>query len=121
MAKTIKKHQEEIEAKMRAAGTYRPDFEMAVKQLAVLLRDQELARKEYRDGGSKPPVEREGKFGAYDVKNPLLGIMETQTTQISNLLDKLGLTPSGLKKINDEMKKKRKPPGGLMERVKNGG
>ncbi len=39
------------------------------------------------------------------MKNPLLGIMEPQRRDAVMMLAQFGLTPAGLKKINDEMKK----------------
>lgn len=120
MAKSIKKIESEIMAAMQAVGTYKPDFTAAIHQLAMLLRDQEQTRKEYRDRGSQPLIWREGKNGEYQVKNPLLGILETQRRDAVMMLAQLGLTPTGLKKINDEMKKK---PGasGLARRVAGSG
>ena len=106
MAKSINKHIEEITDAMQAVGTYKPDFAAAIRQLATLLRDQEMTRKEYRACGSRPLVWREGKNGEYQVKNPLLAVMETQRRDAVMMLSQLGLTPTGLKKINDEMKKK---------------
>ena len=118
MAKSIKKHAEEIADAMRQLGTYRPDFDLAIKQLATRLRDQELTRKKFREEGSLLLVWRQGRNDSeYQVKNPLLGVMEAQNKDIDSLLEKLGLTPAGLRRINSEMQKKPVSTSVLSSRV----
>ena len=114
---SVKKHREALVEAMRQVNTYRPEFDTAIDQLAVMLHEHDRTKKEFRDGGSKVMLWRQGKYDEYQVKNPLIGMMEKQRRDILDALGALGLTPAGLKKINDEMKKRPKPVGGISGRV----
>lgn len=105
-----------IEA-MRKVNTYRPEFDAAIDQLAAMLHEHDRTKKEYRERGSQVVIYQETRFGEQLVKNPILTMIESQRKEIIAGLNTLGLTPSGLKKINDEMKKRPKPAGGITSRV----
>lgn len=90
--KTIKKNCEEV-------GTYRPAFDPVIDSLADLLAIRDEAMKHY-DGS--PIVEHTNSHGETNLaKNPALLIVERYEEIALKYWVQLGLTPAGLKKIND--------------------
>lgn len=92
------------------AATYKPAFDATIKTLAsVLARRDEVAAR-YEAEGSEPVLVHTNKVGDEIARaNPLLTLWNTLNTTALSYWKELGLTPSGLKKINENaMKPKRK-------------
>ena len=92
------------------AGTYRTYFDNVINTLAGILATRDEAEKQYRASGSKPIVKHTNKGGATNfVKNPMLQLMNDMNAQALAYWRDLGLTPAGLKRIDDKSMKKTKP------------
>lgn len=91
------------------AGTYREYFDMTINSLADLLEIRDQAMEQYIASGGKPVVVHTNKAKEKNlVKNPaLLAYDDLNKTALAYWRD-LGLTPAGLKRINDEAMKEKK-------------
>lgn len=89
-----------IKAATEEAGTYKKYFDPVIDTLAHTMEMRDNAIENF-DGETM--IEYQNKFGAINlVKNPaLVVIMELNRDALAYWRD-LGLTPSGLKKINDK-------------------
>lgn len=91
-----------IKSNCMDAGTYRPFFDGAIKTLAMILEKRDQALKEWKDDGGQMLVEYTNKGGSTNVvTHPLLIVWRDLNTQALAYWKDLGLTPGGLKKIND--------------------
>lgn len=99
------------------AGTYRPFFDSAIDTLATIMENRDKAQEYYERSGSEPVVFYTNKANERNlVKNPILVMVSDLNTQALTYWRDLGLTPAGLKKINDEeLKKKRSGMGELLK------
>lgn len=87
----------------REAGTYKPFFDPVIDTLAEVLEKRDEAIELYNsDEEERIIVEVNQKNGTAKVKNPLIAIWEDLNKQALNYWRDLGLTPAGLKKINEE-------------------
>ena len=74
-----------------------------IESLALILQRRDEANEEYKKD-PKPIVEYTNKSGATNrVKNPALILWSELNTQALSYWRDLGLTPAGLRKINEEM------------------
>lgn len=89
--KRIKKATEE-------AGTYKPYFDDVIDILAEILIKRDEADAKYKELGNAPVID--GRQGL--VKNPALLIWDDLNKSALAYWRDLGLTPSGLKKINED-------------------
>lgn len=95
------------------AGTYRPCFDQVIDTLAGILEKRDDAEEIYVRLGSQPIVKHTNKFGATNVtKNPALILWDDLNKSALSYWRDLGLTPAGLKKI-DEAALKAKPQSAL--------
>ena len=92
-----------------AAETYKPCFEDVIDTLAAILQERDAAMKQYVETGSHPVISYTNKAGASNPsKNPCLLLWNDLNTSALAYWRDLGLTPSGLKKINDSALKPKK-------------
>lgn len=92
-----------IEASAKSAGTYRPYFDAIIETLADILEQRDSAQDQYMQTGARPVVAHTSKTGATNiVKNPALVIVMDLNQQALQYWRDLGLTPSGLKKLNEK-------------------
>ena len=103
-------------------GTYRPQFDDVISTLAMTLQKRdEVEELLDRIGEELITTCRNG----YTVKNPLLGMFSDLNKEAVSYWRELGLTPSGLKKINEESfkEKKKKEVNSLLDKLqeKNNG
>lgn len=86
-----------------AAGTFRDCFMPVIETLSGILEIRDDALKRY---GGDPVVEHTNKGGATNtVKNPaLVAILDCNTQALAYWRD-LGLTPAGLKRLNENAMK----------------
>lgn len=108
-----------IKEACEAAGTYRPYFDNVIDTLAGILEKRDEAERVYVKEGSKPVITHTNKAGASNAeKNPVLVLWDDLNKSALAYWRDLGLTPSGLKKI-DETALKKKKQGGLAEILKD--
>lgn len=89
---------------MEAAGTYNPIFDDAIRALAKAERLLSRSEKEWRKQGGKTVITQVNKTGAtYTAKDPYWAAVETQRRDVQAMREKLGLTPSGLKKVQQKV------------------
>lgn len=83
------------------AGTYQPFFDIVIDQLAGILETKDEATRQYEESGHQPVVKFVNKGGSpYLRRNPALDVIKDCNTQALAYWRDLGLTPSGLKKLN---------------------
>lgn len=101
-----------------AAGTYKDYFEIAIAELAIILERRDGASALY-DEDPRPVIEFTNKTGATNViKNPLLVLIDDLDKTALAYWRDLGLTPAGLRKINEKtFKEKEEKANGLMDRL----
>ena len=95
-----------IKKQMERAGTYESHFDAAVDALSEILEQRDHAYQEYIDDGAQLLVKKTSDRGAENmVKNPILQVWnDLNSTALAYWRD-LGLTPAGLKRVNDVVKK----------------
>lgn len=100
---TKKKWKELIENACRDAGTYKPYFDTAIDTLAGIMELRDKAQVNFRKGGSLITVEHTNKGGNTNiVKNPALTIIDDLNKTALAYWRDLGLTPAGLKRLNND-------------------
>lgn len=100
----------QIKANMQAIGTYKPEFDKVISVLAQLYEDIDTARKQFEESGGQMVIEFTNKRGATNIiKSPYYRLLEDLQADVLQYNRELGLTPKGLKTINDkEMSSKKK-------------
>ena len=103
-------YKKKIIADMKEVGTYKPEFNKIVETLANMYVDLDTARAQFEKSGGNMIVKHTNKSGATNlVKNPFYVIIENLESSILQYNRELGLTPKGLKNINEkEMTTKKK-------------
>lgn len=92
-----------VNKEMRAVGTYKPSFDMTVDSLCEILAKRDKALDEFEDSGEEILVRTQTDRGAVNYKqNPLLTVWMHLNDQALTYWRELGLTPSGLKKLNEQ-------------------
>ena len=87
----------------REAGTYKPCFDHMIDSLAGILETRDKAREQFQEGGAEAVVEHTNKSGNTNlVKNPALSLILECESQALTFWRELGLTPAGLKRIDDK-------------------
>lgn len=100
---TKKKWTEKIRAACEDAGTYKPYFDTAIDTLASIMELRDKAQVNFRKGGSLITVEHTNKGGNTNiVKNPALTIIDDLNRTALAYWRDLGLTPAGLKRLNND-------------------
>lgn len=98
-----------ITAACQQAGTYRPYFEDVIATLADILERRDVARKIFEDDGGQVLVEHTNKAGATNTEqNPVLRMINDLNRDALAYWRDLGLTPAGLKRIDEGAMKQRK-------------
>lgn len=91
------------------AGTYRPYFDNVIDTLAGILEARDEAEKTYKEDGCIPVIEYTNKSGATNkIKNPKLTVWDDLNKSALAYWRDLGLTPAGLRKIDESAMKQRK-------------
>ncbi len=108
--KRIKKIARKTVDDMTALGTYRVQFTPAIRMYAAMRYQYEVLSQEFLDGGSKVTEEYTNKAGATNErKTALYAAIEQLRRDIAAQEDRLGLSPCGMKRINEaEMKTRKK-------------
>lgn len=88
---------------MESVGTYKPEFDKVVWNLAQIFEDMDTAREQFNKSGGKFIVSHTNKNGSKNlVKNPYYLVIEGLQANVLAYSRELGLTPTGLKKINSD-------------------
>lgn len=91
------------------AGTYKPFFDNVIETLASILEKRDEAEETYEKSGGKAIVKYTNKGGATNaVVNPALALWDNLNKSALAYWRDLGLTPSGLKKIDETALKNNK-------------
>lgn len=91
-----------IKKKMSEVGTYKPAFEKTVETLSNILEHRDAVFQQFIEEGSEYIIERISDRGAVNsAKNPLFVIWTELNTQALQYWRDLGLTPAGLKRIDE--------------------
>lgn len=94
---------------MQEVNTYKPQFNATIK---IYAENQQMYNQAYKDfiiSGGKMTEEYTNNAGSTNIrKTATYMAIETLRNDLMNYRSMLGLTPLGLKKINDEMKAKKK-------------
>ena len=98
-----------INAACKKAGTYQPQFKYVIETLAQIMEDRDKVHEQYVTSGATPTIIHTNKAKERNVvKNPMLVMeMELNSQALAYWRD-LGLTPAGLKKLNDDAMKPKK-------------
>ena len=92
-----------------AAGTYRPYFDDVIDTLADILERRDIARELFAASGGNVLVDHTNKAGATNSEqNPVLRMVNDLNRDALAYWRDLGLTPAGLKRIDDQSMKQRK-------------
>lgn len=92
-----------IKKACREAGTYKQYFDHVIDTLAGILEKRDQAWEEYEESEEGLTIEQTNKSGHTNtVKNPLICIWDDMNKSALTYWKELGLTPAGLKKINEE-------------------
>ena len=95
-----------IKKPCQEAGTYREYFDSVITSLAEILEARDKVRKYYIDSGAEPIVMRTNKGGHTNMeKNPILVVYDDMNTTALTYWKELGLTPKGLKAIDEKAMK----------------
>ena len=95
---------------MKSADTYRPYFDAAIDTLSGILEKRDNAQAYYEKMGGNVIVKHTNKAGATNIEqNPTLRLINDLNRDALAYWRDLGLTPAGLRRINEAaMKTKRK-------------
>ena len=94
---------EKIMTATKDAGTYKPFFESVIDTLSGILEARDRALEKYEESGAEPTVIHVNKAKEKNIaKNPMLTIVIDLNAQALAYWRDLGLTPKGLKSINEE-------------------
>ena len=84
------------------AGTYRPFFDPVIDTLADILARRDEAQDLFKKSGSNILVKHTNKSGATNIEqNPALRLINDLNRDALAYWRELGLTPAGLKKLNE--------------------
>lgn len=98
-----------IREKMADVGTYKPSFDKAIETLSSILEQRDAAYSEFVKGGSQIIIDRRSDRGAVNsAKNPLFVAWMDLNSQALAYWRDLGLTPAGLKRIDEESMRPKK-------------
>lgn len=104
-----KKWKNKITEQCKEVGTYRKAFAPIIDALAQVLAQRDATREELEASGGASVIKYTNKFGATNyTKNPLLVLWNDLNKSALAYWRDLGLTPAGLKKIDEAALKGKK-------------
>lgn len=111
-----------IKRQVKLAGTYRQYFEPVMNTLAGILARRDAAIEQFNEQGGQVLVEHTNKGGGtYMEQNPALRLINDLNAQALAYWRDLGLTPAGLKRINETAMKEQKKESALEKALKSFG
>lgn len=107
--KAQEKIKKDIIKKMKEVGTYNVSFIYTINVLAKVLMDYEITTEQFAKTGGSIVIKHTNKNGSTNiVKNPLYLALEKLRDDTIAYSRELGLTPAGLKRINQDGNKPEK-------------
>lgn len=98
-----------IKKEMTEAETYKPFFDSVINTLADILETRDKAKAQFEETGGDTIVEHTNKAGATNLaQNPALRLVNDLNRDALTYWRELGLTPKGLKTINEMALKEEK-------------
>lgn len=92
-----------IKADTEKAGTYKPFFDAVIDTLAGILEERDEAQATFEKLGGQVIVKHTNKGGATNLEqNPALRLVNDLNRDALSYWRDLGLTPKGLKAINEQ-------------------
>lgn len=109
--KTELAYRMQITKRMQGIGTYKEEFRPTIERLALLYCQRDKLEEQYIASGGNPVIMHTNKAGATNpAQNPFLTARDKVYTQLLSHERELGLTPVGLRKLNEAaMKPAAKP------------
>jgi P27 family predicted phage terminase small subunit len=104
---------------MKKLGVYKEEFDTTIQIYCSLIDQYTALEKEFKK--TKFTVIEKTGYSDNTKKNPLVGSLESLRKDILAYSNALGLTPAGLKKINDNMKPEKKKQSKLEMALNNFG
>ena len=99
-------------------GTYKPAFDQMIDALARILELRDDAQKKFEEYGGETIVRHTNKAGQTNtVKNPALVVVMDCNSQALAYWRDLGLSPAGLKRINEAAMKEQKEKSALVKAI----
>lgn len=107
-------YKKKITSDMKSVGTYRPEFNKTIDNLAKIYVDMDIAREQFERSGGNIVVKHTNKNGSTNlVKNPFFLAIEGLQNNILLYNRELGLTPAGLRRIKGDAVETNKKMSGL--------
>lgn len=118
--KTKAQYKKNIISRMQAVGTYREEFSPIIERTAELYVQLERFLDDFKNkSNGSAVIKHTNKSGATNlVKNPLLAACESVYGQLILHERELGLTPTGLKKLNEAALAQNKTSNALVDALK---
>jgi hypothetical protein len=117
---TEKQWRSNIKSATEAAGTYRPFFDAAINTLAAILARRDQAEAEFEESGGQMIVVRTNVAGKENIEqNPGIRLINDLNRDALAYWRDLGLTPAGLKRINENALKAEKKTSALERALMN--
>lgn len=111
---TEKQYKADIIKSMKSLNIYKKEFSHAIEAFANILNEYEKTQALFEASGGQIMIKHTNKIGAVNaVKNPFYIALEGLRKDVLAYASALGLTPQGLKKINDEAFAAQKKASGL--------
>jgi P27 family predicted phage terminase small subunit len=104
---------------MKKLDIYKPEFDLTISIYASLVDQYKQLEKEFKK--SKFTVVEETGYSDNKKKHPLVGSLESLRKDILAYSNALGLTPAGLRKINDQANKPKRKQSKLEMALDNFG
>lgn len=99
---TRQKWKNRIIKAMKDVGTYQESFDDVIDTLSGILERRDILEKQFRESEQDIVVEHTNKAGATNLEqNPIIRLLNDMNRDALTFWRDLGLTPKGLKAIND--------------------
>jgi hypothetical protein len=109
---------ERIVESAKSIGTYREEFDDIIAMLSEILDRRDKIKKQFTDEGEIFLVKKVSDRGSVNYsKNPLLATLENCEAQALTFWREIGLTPRGLKQIDEIAAKSGKSQGGELAKI----
>lgn len=115
-----KQWKSKIKSATKKAGTYQPFFDAVIDTLAGILEKRDTAQDLFDRSGGNVIVKHTNKGGATNLElNPALRLINDLNRDALAYWRDLGLTPAGLKRINEAAMQKKEKGSALEEALKS--
>lgn len=100
--KTERQYKMAIVRCMKNLGTYKPEFVRTAQRAAAMYVKRDEIEEQFAENGGRIVIEYTNKNGSTNmIKNPLWVALNDINSELLLYERELGLTPAGLKKLND--------------------